>query len=184
MARFIDSANHITFLDVFIFQPFNFYFDIFPSFSVINALFSRVQNLGDLEIFLMRHQLDMVIHFNASLFDFSCQKETLVSDLIQHGHTERSIRISVRHTQIIQHFEEILSLIPFSLLIRSRFSHIVTIKSSNRDPRDLFISIIASFSQERLQTVNDLHITISAPVTIVHLIDQNNQMSNSDTLGQ
>lgn len=56
--------------------------------------------------------------------------------------------------------------------------------TSNRDPRDLFISIIASFSQERLQTVNDLHITIFAPVTIVHLIDQNNQMSNSDTLGQ
>lgn len=96
MARLVHPCDHESLLDILIFQSAHLDLHIFSGFGVVNGTVTGIENLSDLEVLANGADLAVIVHTNATLFDFPSQEEPLVSDLVHDGDTQGAIRVTGR----------------------------------------------------------------------------------------
>ena len=128
------------------------------------------------------HHCKLISKIDSSIFNLSVNNQILIFHLIKNWNSKWSLRISLFQWKIFEDFHEGWSFVPIACC-SNWFFKVCTSESCNWNPEQIFICV-TSFVQEWLEAIFDFIISCLRPFAVVHLIDNDDELLNTQTLCQ
>lgn len=179
----VTATENITFLDLFLVSNIDLYFDIFTWTGGCYYVLLCIINCKNLRKVTIWSNNKLVSDSDCTALNFTVDNSTTVLEFIDDGDSKFTVWVSLFSLDCVESLPECWSLVPWAFLGVNPGIEVLACQTGNWYPNEIRV-FVASFVQEWLKTSVDLVISFLRPPSIVHFVDNNNKLLNTQTLGQ